>query len=114
MTIEPLDYDSLTEPQQKTFREIAALRERNVDRINKIEANGFSVDIWTARLEHFMMSMLWAGIITIDQLLAIQKDWELSLRQQSRTMLARVEETVAAERQAGVRAPQKKLWTPGG
>lgn len=109
--IEPLDYEKLTEPQQKTYREIAALRERNVDRINKIESAGVGIDVWTARIEHFMMSMLWAEIITVDQLLAIQKDWELSLRAQTKAAHDRVEQMIAAQRS---QVPQRKLWTPGG
>lgn len=110
--IEPLDYDKLTESQQKTYREIAALRDRNVARINKIESVGMQIDIWTARIEHLEMSLLWAEIITVDQLLAIQKDWELSLRAQTQAIVPKVDEILAMQNSQNV--PKRKLWTPSG
>lgn len=109
--IAPIDYDSLDPKQRKTYREIAALRESNVAHIQKIESEGYGIDIWTARLEHFMLGLFAIGKITMDELLKLQKEWELELRKQTKLIAEAAEQLSAQQRQT---AAAPKLWTPGG
>ncbi len=108
--IGPIDYDALDEMQKKLYNEVMAIRQRNADRITKIEQSGMSMDLSTARVEHMLSSMVHFGVITTDQLLELNKDWELELRRQSKGILERVE---AAIREAQAERARPKLIIPG-
>jgi hypothetical protein len=108
--IKAIDYDELTESQQKLYREVIAIRQRNADRIAKIEETGMMMDLTTARLEHTLSTLIHFGILTVDQVLEMNKDWELELKKQSREILARVEEAIRLRK---AEAARPKLIIPG-
>lgn len=110
MTIKPLDPKDFNEQQQRVYIAIMALREANVDRIQKIEQFGFQMDLSTARVEQLISSLVHFGVLTIDQVLEIHKDWELTLRAQTKALQARIERQ-RAEAEAERRRP--KLIVPG-
>jgi len=110
MSIQQINYDTLTEVQKKTYREIIALRERNAARVEKIESTGLGLDIATARLEHMLNALVAFDILTMDQVLELNKSWELELRKQSQEILNRVEE---AQRAAAAERARPKLIIPG-
>ncbi len=108
--IGPIDPETLDNDQLKTYREVMALRERNADRIAKIEATGIAIDLATARTEHTLSALVHFGLITMDQLLELNKDWELELRRQTKHILSRREAAMAA---AQAEAMRPKLYVPG-
>jgi hypothetical protein len=106
-----IDYDSLSEDEQKVYNEVAIIRERNSGMVAEIEQLGGNVDIATARMEHLLMSLVELGVITTGQLVHIQKDWELSLKPQLRGMRDRMR-AIRAEAQKEART-NKLILPPG-
>jgi hypothetical protein len=110
MTIEQLDPEKFTDQQKKVFGEAMAVRQRNAERIAKIENHGVQMDVSTARVEHTISALIHFGLLSVDQVLEIHKSWELELRKQTKVILERLD-AAAAERAAEARRP--KLIIPG-
>ncbi len=108
--IGPIDYDSLTEPQQKKFRETQALRERNAARVKGIEDHGVVLDLGPARIDHLLSALLDMDVLTIDQILEVNKAWELELRRQTKEIFAKIER---AQEEARKERARPKLIIPG-
>lgn len=105
MTIGPLDPETFTDEQTRIHTEMMAIRQRNVARIEKIENHGVQMELATARVEHLIASLIHFGVLTVDQVLEIHKDWELELRKQTKIILERLE-AAAAERARQARLPK--------
>ena len=85
--IQSVTEDMLDSEQLKEWNAIKAIRERNASRIAEIENLNVALDLSVARMEHLMSGLLAMGVLTMDQWLALQKDWELTLRKQSQDIL---------------------------
>jgi hypothetical protein len=86
-TIQSVTEDMLDGEQLKEWNAIKAIRERNASRIAEIESLNVALDLSVARMEHLMSGLLAIGVLTMDQWLALQKDWELTLRKQTKDIL---------------------------
>lgn len=92
--------DDLSNEQKKRATRINAKRARNAERVAKISSFGVEVDIPNARVDHILASLYSLGVLGIDDLQKIQEDWEDTLREQSKPVLAQVEEAYTRALQA--------------
>lgn len=76
------------------------LREQNSGRIKRLESMGVPIEVVNARLEHFMDKLCDAGILTDDQVWAINLEWEESLADQIGLIEARLVEAAKKQREA--------------
>ncbi len=97
--IQSVTEDMLDGDQLKEWTAIQAIRERNSNRVAEIESLGVVLDLSVARMEHLMSGLLAMGVLSMDQFLALQKDWELTLRKQSQDILQQRKAQYAEELQ---------------
>lgn len=96
-TIQSVTDDMLDSDQRKELAAIRAIRERNASRVAEIESLNVVLDLSVARMEHLMSGLLAMGVLSIDQWLALQKDWELTLRNQTKAILQQCRAQYAEE-----------------
>ena len=110
MEILPTPFDNLDPETQKIAQNAQAVRDQNVQTLHRIQQMGGDVDITTARLEHFMQSLVSVGVLTDYQMYSINLDWEKSLRGQLQNLLKVMQDRARA---AKAEAERPKLIVPG-
>jgi hypothetical protein len=106
----PFDTDKMSSEDLRTYREVMTIRARNSERVAKIESHGRALEIATARVEHILSSLVSLEVLTLAQCLAIQKDWELTLRAQTKAILQSLDAEAAEKAKEAARP---KLYVPG-
>ena len=90
----------------ETEKKIVSLKTSNLRMLNDLKNVGVGAELGIPRLEHFINNLRQLGIITYEQQLEEELDWQKSLRKQLQPTYQQVK---AAAQLAGV--PQQ---TPGG
>lgn len=85
---------------EKRARKIQMLRNTNSGLANEIQSMGAAVDLGVARIEAFIMYLVDLGMLTTDQQLTEQEDWERSLRNQLIPLRDQIKEQVERARAA--------------
>lgn len=113
--IESMDFESLTEDQQNMVRATAHLNRDNQQRLAHIRQMGAEVEFSSARVDHLISSLRSLGVITDEQFIAINHDWERGLAKQTKELVAMIEAQIAEmQRQARQEQTAKTGVTPGG
>lgn len=102
--------EDLPEDVQQVAMEAQRLRQANANNIGFIEKNGGGIEIASARTEHLVASLVHMGVITVDQMWQINRDWERSLFVQVKESRRSLEAMIEARRQE---AAKPKLYIPG-
>ena len=104
--------EDLPEDVQPIARAALELRTRNERVKAYLEKQGVDMETVNARLEHFGMMLVNAGIITSGQLWAINLDWEEMLNKQLMQARDKVETAIIRMQQERARGASPRLVTP--
>jgi hypothetical protein len=109
--------DDLDPEVRSIAKRAQKLRESNSGRIGRLESMGVGIEVVNARLEHFMNKLIDAGVLTDDQVWAINLEWEESLAEQILGMEKKVEAVAKKQREMvrqQIATPQKGIILPNG
>lgn len=114
------DIEDLPEDIALIAKRTHGTRRANAELISEMEKHGFEFEIAAAKLEHFMGSLVDAGVITEEFYWATALDWEESLQKQLRDAEAKIRRRIAQQRYEEQRAVSEiltpkpsKLIVPG-
>ena len=120
----PTPLEDLDPETRVVATKAAGLRVSNANMVREIESLGGGVDVLSARVEHFLVTLANLGVITDDQLWNINLDWEQTLRPQLQDLLGQVRAAKANEQRLleskqrfaaqPLKAAPPKLWKPPG